>query len=301
MLEPIQKAGYPVGVAHGNFQLRAMKLTKMNALWWTRAKRPIFRSSSKSLIHVNTPTKTSYQFKLSAENCGYAWFQELMGKEQFNFLATAHREWFTGNCFAEMGSRFFTGKALPAFRCEIRKLFALCCLQHVTSCRSLLRRKGIMAEWLKQWLWRLSTKFYSPPRYSAPERNQSCAWIDFFTRLEKITGELEFLRTQLEQWKAEHVHQKSRTGFFIDKGCIVKCTFSDSLVVACGSWYGFNIDQCHDMMQAMQSQSGKICGTSHLLTLWSRPYHLFHRTMRHREGGNNPEKKTKVLFGARGR
>lgn len=85
--------------------------------------------------------------------------------------------------------------------------------------------------------------------------------------LKKITGELEFLKTQLEQWKQDHVHEKSGQ-VLIDKAALLNASFSDSLLWRVVREYGFNIDQCHDMMQAMQSQSGKkFIGTSHLLTL----------------------------------
>jgi tRNA(Ile)-lysidine synthase len=54
----------------------------------------------------------------------------------------------------------------------------------------------------------------------------------------------------------------------IDKAALLNASFSDSLLWRVVREYGFNIDQCHDMMEAMRSQSGKkFIGTSHLLTL----------------------------------
>lgn len=268
MLNLFKRANYSIGVAHCNFQLRGNEADEDERFVRDACSAAGIPFFSKRFTTQEYAQANRLSIQTAARELRYAWFQELMSKEQFNFLATAHHvndsletvllKWIHGSSLESFaGIPVSNKKIIRPMLFATRALLA----DHATE-------KGIM--------WRNDSSNDSDDYQRNFIRHQVIPRLKeinpalestFLHGLKKITGELEFLRTQLEQWKAEHVHQKAGQ-VFIDKAALLNATFSDSLLWRVVREFGFNIDQCHDMMQAMQSQSGKkFIGTSHLLTL----------------------------------
>lgn len=268
MLNLFKRSHYTIGVAHCNFQLRGSEAEedeRFVADACTAAAVPFFVKKFNTRDYA-TANKLSIQ--AAARELRYAWFQELMSEERFTFLATAHH---VNDSLETVLLKWIHGSSLESFAgipVRNKKVIRPMLFATRTQLADFASEKGIM--------WRNDSSNDSDDYQRNFIRHQVVPRLKeinpalestFLHGLKKITGELEFLRTQLEQWKAEHIHQKVGQ-VFINKAALLNATFSDSLLWRVVREYGFNIDQCHDMMQAMQSQSGKkFIGTSHLLTL----------------------------------
>lgn len=268
MLNLFKRSNYTIGVAHCNFQLRGSEAEedeRFVADVCKAADVPLFVKKFNTRDYA-TANKLSIQ--AAARELRYAWFQELISEERFTFLATAHH---VNDSLETVLLKWVHGSSLESFAgipVRNKKVIRPMLFATRTQLADFASEKGIM--------WRNDSSNDSDDYQRNFIRHQVVPRLKeinpalestFLHGLKKITGELEFLRTQLERWKAEHIHQKVGQ-VFINKAALLNATFSDSLLWRVVREYGFNIDQCHDMMQAMQSQSGKkFIGTSHLLTL----------------------------------
>lgn len=268
MLHLFKKANYPIAVAHCNFQLRGVEAEQDEQFVADACQSLSVPFLSKRFNTQEYAKQNRLSIQVAARELRYAWFEALMDDQKFEYLATAHHvndsletvllKWIHGSSLES-----FAGIPVKNKRVIRPMLFAT---------RSLLSdfasEQGIM--------WRTDSSNDSDDYQRNFIRNQVIPKLKeinpalestFQHGLKKIIGELEFLKNQLEQWKRDHVHEKLGQ-VRIDKAALLNASFSDSLLWRVVREYGFNIDQCHDMMEAMHSQSGKkFIGTSHLLTL----------------------------------
>lgn len=268
MLNLFKRSNYSIGVAHCNFQLRGSEAEEDERFVADACKAADVPFFVKKFNTRDYATANKLSIQAAARELRYAWFQELMSEERFTFLATAHH---VNDSLETVLLKWIHGSSLESFAgipVRNKKVIRPMLFATRTQLADFASEKGIM--------WRNDSSNDSDDYQRNFIRHQVVPRLKeinpalestFLHGLKKITGELEFLRTQLEQWKAEHIHQKVGQ-VFINKAALLNATFSDSLLWRVVREYGFNIDQCHDMMQAMQSQSGKkFIGTSHLLTL----------------------------------
>lgn len=268
MLNLFKRSHYTIGVAHCNFQLRGSEAEEDERFVADACKAADVPFFVKKFNTRDYATANKLSIQAAARELRYAWFQELMSEERFTFLATAHH---VNDSLETVLLKWVHGSSLESFAgipVRNKKVIRPMLFATRTQLADFASEKGIM--------WRNDSSNDSDDYQRNFIRHQVVPRLKeinpalestFLHGLKKITGELEFLRTQLEQWKAEHIHQKVGQ-VFINKAALLNATFSDSLLWRVVREYGFNIDQCHDMMQAMQSQSGKkFIGTSHLLTL----------------------------------
>lgn len=268
MLNLFKRSNYTIGVAHCNFQLRGSEAEEDERFVADACKAADVPFFVKKFNTRDYATANKLSIQAAARELRYAWFQELMSEERFTFLATAHH---VNDSLETVLLKWIHGSSLESFAgipVRNKKVIRPMLFATRTQLADFASEKGIM--------WRNDSSNDSDDYQRNFIRHQVVPRLKeinpalestFLHGLKKITGELEFLRTQLEQWKAEHIHQKVGQ-VFINKAALLNATFSDSLLWRVVREYGFNIDQCHDMMQAMQSQSGKkFIGTSHLLTL----------------------------------
>ncbi len=268
MLHLFKKANYPVAAAHCNFQLRGMEAEEDQRFVADACQSLDIPFFSKKFGTKEYAKENRLSIQVAARELRYAWFQELMEEKKFDFLATAHH---VNDSLETVLLKWIHGSSLESFAgIPVRNKKVIRPMLFAT--RSMLSdfasEHGIM--------WRSDSSNDSDDYQRNFIRHQVIPKLreinpalesTFQHGLKKIIGELEFLKNQLEQWKRDHVHQKSGQ-VLIDKAALLNASFSDSLLWRVVREYGFNIDQCHDMMEAMQRQSGKkFIGTSHLLTL----------------------------------
>ncbi|HET9053500.1 MAG TPA: tRNA lysidine(34) synthetase TilS [Cyclobacteriaceae bacterium] len=268
MLHLFKKANYPVAAAHCNFQLRGMEAEEDQRFVADACQSLSIPFFSKKFETKQYAKDNRLSVQVAARELRYAWFQQVMEEERFDFLATAHH---VNDSLETVLLKWIHGGSLESFAgIPVKNKKVIRPLLFAT--RSLLadfaNEHGIM--------WRNDSSNDSDDYQRNFIRHQVIPKLKeinpalestFQHGLKKITGELEFLQAQLEEWKREHVHEKSGQ-VVIGKAALLNATFADSLLWRVVREYGFNIDQCHDMMEALQRQSGKkFIGTSHLLTL----------------------------------
>ncbi len=268
MLNLFKQAGYTTVVAHCNFQLRGKEAEedeKFVASVCDQLNVPFF---SKRFETERYATANKVSIQLAARELRYAWFHSLMEQERSDLIATGHH---INDSIETVLLKWIHGSSLESFagipvknRKTIRPmLFATRDqLLNFASDSKLAWRNDSSNE--SDDYQRNFIRHQVIPRLK--EINPSLE-ATYQHGLKKIQGELEFLKNQLDQWKQKHVTEKAGQ-VFIDKRALMSSSFSESLLWRVVREYGFNIDQCHDMMQALQGQSGKkFIGTSHLLTV----------------------------------
>lgn len=268
MLHLFKKAKYPIAVAHCNFQLRGAEAGQDEQFVADACQTLAVPFFSKKFNTQEYASENRLSIQVAARELRYAWFSTLMDDNKFDYLATAHH---VNDSLETVLLKWIHGSSLESFAgIPIRN-------QHVI--RPLLfATRNQLSEFASEnaIMWRNDSSNDADDYQRNFIRHQVIPKLKeinpalestFQHGLKKIVGELEFLKNQLEQWKKNHVHEKSGQ-VLIDKAALLNATFSDSLLWRVVREYGFNIDQCHDMMEAMQKQSGKkFIGTSHLLTL----------------------------------
>jgi tRNA(Ile)-lysidine synthase len=268
MLHFFKAAGYQTVVAHCNFQLRGTEADddeKFVADACRQSGIPFFSKRFETKVYA-TANKVSIQ--TAARELRYAWFHSLMEQEGLDLIATAHH---INDSIETVLLKWIHGSSLESFagipvknRRTIRPmLFAT-------------RNQLLNFATENKLAWRNDSSNESDDYQRNFIRHQVIPRLKeinpsleatFRHGLKKIQGELEFLKSQLDQWKQNYVTEKAGQ-VFIDKKALLESSFSESLLWRVVREYGFNIDQCHDMMQALLGQSGKkFIGTSHLLTV----------------------------------
>lgn len=268
MLYLFKKANYSIAVAHCNFQLRGAEAEEDERFVADACQSLNIPFHSKKFSTQSYATDNRLSIQVAARELRYAWFQQLMDDHNFDYLATAHH---VNDSLETVLLKWVHGSSLESFAgipVKNKRIIRPMLFATRNQLSDFAADHGIM--------WRSDSSNDSDDYQRNFIRNQVIPKLKeinpalestFQHGLKKITGELEFLRNQLEQWKHDHVHEKAGQ-LLIDKASLLNASFSDSLLWRVVREYGFNIDQCHDMMEAMQSQPGKkFIGTSHLLTL----------------------------------
>lgn len=268
MLHLFKRANYPIGVAHCNFQLRGVEADQDEQFVKDACQSLGVPFFSKKFDTQAYAKENRLSIQVAARELRYAWFQQVMNDEKFDYLATAHH---VNDSLETVLLKWVHGSSLESFAgIPVRNQKVIRPLLFAT--------RNQLSEYASERsiLWRNDSSNDSDDYQRNFIRQQVIPKLKeinpalestFKHGLKKITGELEFLQSQLEQWKHDHVHNKDGQ-ILIDKAALLNASFSDSILWRVVREFGFNIDQCHDMMQAMRSQPGKkFIGTSHLLTL----------------------------------
>lgn len=90
MLHLLHSAGYQIGVAHCNFQLRDSDSEKDEKFVEANCKSLNIRFYSKRFDTNNYAAEHKLSTQVAARNLRYMWFDQLCNKEEFEFVATAH-------------------------------------------------------------------------------------------------------------------------------------------------------------------------------------------------------------------
>lgn len=268
MLDLFKRANHPIAVAHCNFQLRGNDADQDEQFVKDVCQSLNIPFFAKRFQTSEYAKENRLSIQEAARELRYAWFQELMDEQQFQYLATAHH---VSDSIETVLLKWIHGASLESF--------SGIPVKNGKIIRPLLfATRGHIANYAgaKELSWRNDSsndsddyqrnfiRHHVIPKLK--ELNPSLE-ITYQHGLKKIQGELQFLKSQLDQWKQNHVAEKAGQ-IYIDKHALLKASFAESLLWRVVREYGFNIDQCHDMMHALEGQAGKkFIGTSHLITI----------------------------------
>jgi tRNA(Ile)-lysidine synthase len=268
MLHLCKQAGYQTVVAHCNFQLRGKEAEGDEAFVANVCKQLNIPFFSKRFETESYAAANKLSIQTAARELRYAWFHSLMDQERLDLIATAHH---INDSIETVLLKWIHGSSLESFAgIPVKNRRTIRPMLFATRDQLMSFASASKLEWRNDSsndsddYQRNFIRHQVIPKLK--EINPSLE-ATYQHGLKKIQGELEFLKNQLDQWKQNHVTEKSGQ-VFIDKNALLSTSFSESLLWRVVREYGFNIDQCHDMMQALQGQSGKkFIGTSHLLTV----------------------------------
>lgn len=270
MLNLFKRAGYTVTVAHCNFQLRGQEADADEQF----VKRVcdgegvVFVTKRFDTTAYAATNKVSIQ--VAARELRYAWFTEMLDEHHLDHLATAHHvndsietvllKWIHGGSLESFG-----GIPVKNDRTIRPLLFAT-----RTQLENYAHEQGLA--------WRNDSSNESDDYQRNFIRHQIIPKLKeinpsleatFLHAQLKISGAITLLQNQFEAWQREHVQVQGNL-LRIAKQALTIHPEDAALTLL---WhavreYGFNMNQCADMLRALHNQSGKkFIGNSHLVTI----------------------------------
>ena len=253
MLHLFKEAGFSIAVAHGNFKLRGKDsdadeaFVKQLCNDWNV---PFFSTQFETEEYA---AQNKLSIQMAARELRYSWFDDLMGKHAFDFLATAHH---VNDSIETVLMNFVHGAAL--------KGFAGIPLKNNRVIRPMLfatreEIEGYVNE--KNLKWREDqsnlTDDYQRnfmrhqiiPKLKELNSSLESTWRE---SRKKIYDELSLLHAFVQTWKQSHLVKKG-ANFNIKKSSIINSTLLWHVIKE----FGFNFDQCEDAMREVNGQPGK--------------------------------------------
>ena len=257
MLNLFQEARYDVGVAHCNFQLRGNESAEDERFirdFCDHAGIPFF---TRSFETKNYAEETRLSIQMAARELRYGWFSDVMEKEKYHWLATAHHlndnletvlfRWTQG-----AGLDQLTGIPIKKEKVVRPLLFAT-------------RAEILTYAISKKIHWREDSSNASDDYQRNFIRHEIIPKLKeinpsleetFVHSLEKVKGAYELMQRGLEQLK-DSVTRTEDQQFMIDKNLLL---LLKNPAFVCYEWlrpFGFEWDRCQQLVESLQGQSGK--------------------------------------------
>lgn len=269
MLNLFKRAGYTITVAHCNFQLRGQEADADEQFVKSVCDGKGITFITKRFDTTAYASTNKVSIQVAARELRYAWFAEMLDEHRIDYLATAHH---VNDSIETVLLKWIHGASLESFggipvknnRTIRPLLFAT-----RTQLESYAQQNGLA--------WREDSSNASDDYQRNFIRHQIIPKLKeinpsleatFLHAQLKVEGELTFLHDQVEHWKSVHVESIGNQMRIAKKAFASVKESGAALLWHVVREYGFNIDQCHNMLRALQSQSGKkFIGNSRLVTI----------------------------------
>jgi tRNA(Ile)-lysidine synthase len=268
MLNLFKDAGYPIAVAHCNFQLRG-KESDEDEIFVQRAcndlQIPVYT------LRFDTETyawEAGLSIQMAARNLRYEWFNELLKKNGHRWLATGHHfddtmETILLNLTKGTPTDGLVG--IPVKNGNIIRPILFATRRQV---EEYARRHGVV--WREDQsnftddYQRNFIRHHIIPKLKELNPSLETTWQ---TSIEKIQGDLELLRHSFSDWKNKFVEESP------DRITILKKGFDSYLAADSVLWryiktYSFNFEQSREIIHALNGQPGKrFLSPTHMLVV----------------------------------
>lgn len=257
MVHVFQSMGVTIGVAHCNFQLRDEESDQDEAFvreYCHRHQLPFF---GQRFDTNNYATEHKLSIQMAARELRYIWFDQLLRENNYQFLATAHHlddslETSLLNFVRGTGPRGISGIAakngqrirplLHVTRTEIANYaeeYQIAWREDISN-RSLDYSRNVIRQKIVPYLKELNPSL-------------EASFSQFVNRME---GANELMGVALNQWKDQHWQEESGRILIQKKGLLL---FENraSVLYELIKEFGFNLSQCHEVLNAMEAQAGK--------------------------------------------
>jgi len=257
MLHLFHKNGFNIAVAHVNFQLRGSESDGDEQLVKKICAQFSIPFFSKQVDTRSYALQHSLSTQMAARELRYAWFNELTHQHHFDFVATAHHvndsiETVLLNFVRGSGMEGYDGIAVKNKNIIRPLLFAM-------------RNEIEIYAQQNKIEWREDSSNASDDysrnfiRHNVvpllKEINPSLE-NSFQDAVEKILGASELGNLGLRTWEEKFKTEKENVIFFSKKG-FENFENTAGLLWNLVKQYGFNIDQCKNIINALSGQSGK--------------------------------------------
>ena len=259
MLQLFHQAGYSVSVAHCNFQLRGDESAEDKKFVEEICKHRSIPFYSYPFDTKNYAKQHGLSIQMAARELRYAWFNELLIKEGFDFIATAHHlhdsiETVLLNLTKGTGIAGLKGIALQNNKIIRPLLF--------------FTREVIEIYAAEQGVtWREDHSNQSDEYQRNFIRHQIIPQLKeinpslektFLETMMKMQGTSEIVDGAIEQWKKEYQKIEGDKIIFDKRGLLAHSPhYNATLMWELLKKYGFNFDQCENLIISIASQSGK--------------------------------------------
>jgi len=257
MLRLFTEARFQIGVAHCNFKLRGEESNEDE-----RFVRDYCKNHHLSFFHQRFNTEeyareNAISTQMAARELRYAWFAEVLERERFDFLATAHHlndsietillNWINGSSLDGFtGIPVKNGKIIRPLLYATRHE-----LEHYAKSNNLEWREdssNSTTDYQRNFIrHKITPLLYelNPSMENTVQRG-----------LNKLAGEKEFFDLAFEQWKNKYVDYTSDR-ITISKGAFEQLPHGASILHRLINLLGFNYDMCVSILEALHGQPGK--------------------------------------------
>lgn len=256
MLNLFKEAGYTFGVAHCNFQLRGEDSMKDEVFVKDACLEKNIPFYCKRFETDEYATEKNLSIQMAARDLRYAWFDEVVNAEGYDFLATAHHlndslETILLNLTKGTSVQGLSGIPLKNGKIIRPMLFA-----------SHDMIKGYADVHQLKWREDLSNATDDYQRnfirhQVVPKLKELNPSIEdtLHKSLAKIYGALELINHG--KFELEKQFKKTEEGLRIPKRAIEKFENVAAILWEVAHHYGFNLEQCQSAIQALHGQPGK--------------------------------------------
>ncbi len=257
MLDLFREAGYHIGVAHCNFHLRFEESDGDEAFVAHYCKRSGIDFFTHDFDTKNYAEETGLSIQMAARELRYTWFEKLIEKEKFHWIATAHH---LNDNLETVLFRWINGASLD--------LLTGIPLKNGKVIRPLLfaKRDEILTYAIEKKIsWREDNSNATDDYKRNFVRHQIIPKLKevnpslentFSDSLEKVKGAYELMQRGIGQLK-DSVTRMEGERFLIDKNLLMMLQHP---AYVCYEWlrsFGFEWDRCLQLVTAVQGQSGK--------------------------------------------
>jgi tRNA(Ile)-lysidine synthase len=255
MLDLFAKAGFNIGVAHCNFQLRGNDSDEDERFVGEKASALNLAFRTTRFATVDYASQHSLSIQMAARELRYKWFDELLNSEKYSYLATAHHandaietsllSWTKGNAFNSgipVKNKRVIRPLLFATRAE---------LEQYASEHQILWREDVSNATTDYERNFIRHRVLPLLKEINPSLEQTIlrGWI-------KHAGQKELAEENFNRWKNEFITHRGHN-LVIPKRAFNRYTNKASLLWHLIHHLGFHFDVCEQIVEALNRQPGK--------------------------------------------
>jgi tRNA(Ile)-lysidine synthase len=257
MLHLFHTVGFSISVAHCNFQLRGEESESDERFvqdWCARLKVPIY---CKQFDTNNYAWENGLSIQIAARELRYAWFDELLKAEKLDRLATAHHLNDSLETVLLNLSRGTGIEGLAGIPLENKYVIRPMLFASRAEIEAYAKTEGIG--------WREDSSNFTDDyqrnflrHHVIPKLKEINPSLEhtFFNTLEKVRGGVELMNEGYRQLRSRFVIQKEGKTF-IGKSAFQSFQYPASVLWEMVKSFGFNLEQCEEIIQSLSGQSGK--------------------------------------------
>ena len=268
MLYLFNEAGFKVGVAHCNFQLRGKESDGDEAFVGQVCKElsiPVFIKRFETEAYA---WENSLSMQMAARELRYTWFEELLTSHGYHFLSTGHHFDDSMETILLNLTRGASTDGLAGIPVKNGSIIRPLLFATKNEIEKFAIAKGMV--WredqsnLTDDYQRNFVRHQIIPKLKELNPSLEGTWQ---SGIEKIQGDLSLLHYGFAHWKKEYVTEDA------ERITVAKQAFDLFVQPASLLWryvktFGFNFEQCKEMIQSLNGQPGKrFFSLSHLLVI----------------------------------
>ncbi|MGC3943355.1 MAG: tRNA lysidine(34) synthetase TilS [Chryseolinea sp.] len=268
MLYLFKEAGFDIGVAHANFQLRGTESDGDQQFVTEVCKTfniPLFTKCFNTEAYA---WENSLSIQLAARELRYSWFKELAEEKKYDHIATAHHfddtmETILLNLTRGSGLEGFSGVPIRNGRVIRPLMFASRKqVEKYADVHGIVWREDESNH--TDNYQRNYIRHHVMPHLREMNPSLEATWRSGY---EKVNFEIGIIHHAFEKWKADFVHEQQGR-ILLSKSAIDQYPGNPAMLWRFIRNFGFNFDQTEDILRATSGQSGKrFFSSTHLLVI----------------------------------